>query len=91
MVRHLIDDVQLLYRQLIYLVQDVDARDVSSVALNDINELVNASVTSHEHVSTHDLVLSADREDDLGSEHGLRHHRLEVNWAFILASNNRIE
>lgn len=85
-MRQLINDIQLLNSQLINLVQDVDAGDILSVAFNDIDQLINGSITSAEDISTHDLVLLADGLDNLVSQDGLRNHGLEVDGTLVSTS-----
>ncbi len=65
MMWHLIDDVQLLDRQLIDLIQHIDTRDVTTISFNHIDELVDGRVTAAEDVSAHDAIFLADRVHDL--------------------------
>lgn len=89
MMWHLIDDVQLLDRQLVDLIQHIDTRDVSTVSFNHIDELIDGRVTAAEDVSAHDAVFLADRVHDLLCQDRLRDHRLEVNRTLLLASIKR--
>ena len=51
------DDVQLLDADLVDLVEDVDAGDVGSVALDNINQFVRSSITAEGDVSVGDPVF----------------------------------
>ena len=84
MMRHLVDDVELLDGQLVDLVQHVDAGDVPAIALDHVDELVDRGVASAEDVAAHDLVLPANGVYYLMSQHGLRDHGLEINRALVL-------
>lgn len=50
MVRHLIDNIKLLDRQLIDLIEHIDARDVLAVAFNDIDQLIDCGITPTENI-----------------------------------------
>lgn len=82
---HLVDDIELLDGQLVYLVQHVNAWNVASIAFNHVNELVDRRIAATEYVAAHYLVLAANRVHDLVCEHRLAHHRLEVDGALIFA------
>ena len=60
-MRNLVDDVELLYRDLIDLVQDVDARYIDSVAFNDVDQIIHAGVASYDYVSIVDAILAENR------------------------------
>mmetsp|Transcript_9571 Transcript_9571/g.23022 ORF Transcript_9571/g.23022 Transcript_9571/m.23022 type:complete len:257 (-) Transcript_9571:385-1155(-) len=62
-VRELVDDVELLERDLVDLVDGVDARDVHSGALDHVHHVVNATVALEMDVGVVDAVLGADGLD----------------------------
>lgn len=82
---HLIDDVQLLDGQLVDLVQNIDARYVSPVAFDDVDELVDGGITSAENIAAHYFIFPANRVDDLVGQDRLLHHRLKVYGTFVFA------
>ena len=57
-VRNLGDEIQLLDRDLINLVEDVQARHVNTVTLDHINQLINGGVTLERDIGVMDLVLA---------------------------------
>ena len=61
MVRHLIDDVQFLDGELVDLVQHIYTRDVSAVAFDHIDQLVDRGIAAAEDIRRHDLVFSYSR------------------------------
>lgn len=83
-VRHLIDNIQLLDGKLVDLVQHVYARDVAAVALDDVDQLVDRGIAATEDVGRVDLVLLAYEVHHLVRQDGLGDHGLEVNGAFLL-------
>ncbi len=89
-VRDLVDDVQLLDRYLVNLVQQVDARDVDSVSLDNVNQIVGRGVVSQRDVRVVDLVLGQDRADEVEVELALRDERLEVDAALVLLAEDDV-
>lgn len=85
MVRHLVNDVQLLDSELVNLVQDINTRDIVAIAFNDIDQLIDGGITTTENIRRHDAIFSADGVDQLGCEDALRNHGLEVDRTAILA------
>lgn len=87
-MRHLVNDVELLNGQLVDLVEHVYARHVAAVALNHVDQLVDGRIAAAKHIRGVDFVFAANGVHDLVGQHGLRHHRLEVDGTFVLASGS---
>lgn len=49
-MRDFVDNVQLLNRDLINLVEDVDARNIDAISLNCVNQVVGSSVAAHRNI-----------------------------------------
>lgn len=69
---NLTDDIQLLNCDLVYLVQDIDAWDVNTVALNNVNQIITGSIVLERHVSIRDFVLGQNSFHSLGVQFTLR-------------------
>jgi len=85
-VRHLVQEVELLNGDGVDLVEDVEAGDVHSVLFNDINQLVHGGVLTEVDVAVGHLVLVEDAPDGVISHFGhVQAHLLsDVNATFIL-------
>lgn len=83
-VRNLVDHVQLLDADLIDLVEQVDARDVNPVALDDVDEVVGRRVVLEHDVRVVDLVLAQNRLHRVQIQLRLGHRRVQVDSAFVL-------
>lgn len=59
-MRHLIQQLQLLYTDLVNLVDHIDAWHVHSVAFNHIDQVIDGGVASEMQVSIRDLIFMAD-------------------------------
>jgi hypothetical protein len=81
----LINDIKFLNCELINLVEDVNARDISTVSFNNINKLIDCGIAAAKHVSTHDLILTTNGVHQLVRENGLWDHCLKVNGSFLFA------
>lgn len=57
-MRNLVNDVQLLDRNLIDLVETVDARNVDSIAFDDVYQVVDGGVASHYDIGVVDSVFA---------------------------------
>lgn len=57
-MRNLVNDVQLLDRNLIDLVETVDARNVDSIALDDVYQVVDGGVASHYDIGVVDSIFA---------------------------------
>ena len=84
-VRTPVNNVKFLNTDLVDLVQHINARDVDSVTLDDVNELVDRCIAPEVHVAVRNAVLGTDRFDSL-----VRHvchlgvHRLDhVHATFV--------
>ncbi|KAJ8530370.1 hypothetical protein ON010_g14542 [Phytophthora cinnamomi] len=89
-MRDLVDDGQLLDRELVDLVEHVEARDVDAVALDLVDELVHGHVGAQRHVGVVDLVLVQDLVDRVGVQLALRDRGLEVDAAALLAAEDHV-
>mmetsp|Transcript_11487 Transcript_11487/g.20786 ORF Transcript_11487/g.20786 Transcript_11487/m.20786 type:complete len:266 (+) Transcript_11487:198-995(+) len=72
-VRQLVQDVELLQRDLVHLVDSVDAGDVDAAALDHVHQLVHAAVLLEVHVRVVDAVLGAHRLHVVQVQLGVRH------------------
>ena len=91
-MRAFVYDVQLLDGNLINLVQHIDARNVDSVALNHVNQLINCRVASDVNVGIGESVLFANSYDCLIAHVGqFESERLyNVETTFFLSLNNDV-
>mmetsp|Transcript_24820 Transcript_24820/g.42020 ORF Transcript_24820/g.42020 Transcript_24820/m.42020 type:complete len:208 (-) Transcript_24820:596-1219(-) len=80
---HLINDVKLLYRQLIDLVQHVEGWDIATISFQHINKLINSGITPANDVGTHNAVLFTNGLDHFLRKSSLWHHCLEVDGTFL--------
>mmetsp|Transcript_17299 Transcript_17299/g.45121 ORF Transcript_17299/g.45121 Transcript_17299/m.45121 type:complete len:290 (-) Transcript_17299:301-1170(-) len=84
-VRHLVDDVKLLDRDLVNLVQHVDHWDVHPVPLDDIDEVVDGEVLGVEpHVGVVAAVLRQHLPDRLQIKVLLLPDRRQIDPALVL-------
>jgi hypothetical protein len=89
-VRQLIKNVELLERDLIDLVQHVDARNVHAIALDDVDQLVDARVAPQADIGVVDLVLGADGLDGLKVEFGRGDSVSEVEASLLLPPERNV-
>mmetsp|Transcript_12242 Transcript_12242/g.28726 ORF Transcript_12242/g.28726 Transcript_12242/m.28726 type:complete len:246 (-) Transcript_12242:285-1022(-) len=85
-VRHLVDDVQLLDGQLVDLVHHVQRRHVLAVVVDHVDELVRVVVPAQDDVRRGDAELLEDLGALVSRESlGLRDQLLVVDPAFVLS------
>tara|TARA_B110000503_G_C7064789_1_gene378261 strand:- start:718 stop:897 length:180 start_codon:yes stop_codon:yes gene_type:complete len=59
-MRVLINDIKFLNTDLINLIENINARHIDSISLNDINQLVNGCIAPEMDIGVGQLVLLAD-------------------------------
>ncbi len=62
-MRNFVDNVQLLNRDLINLVEDVDARNIDTIALDCINQVICSSIAAQRYISIVHTVFSENSLD----------------------------
>lgn len=62
-VRYLVDNIELFDRDLIDFVETINTRYVDSIALDDVDEIVDSCVTSDYDICVVDSILAQDRLD----------------------------
>jgi len=76
-VRDSVENVEFGDSDLIDLVEHVNARDVETIAFDDIDEIISSSIAAKRDIGVGDLVLVADGLDGIfvhvGLSHGARH------------------
>lgn len=58
-MRTLVNDIELLNRDLIYFIQDINARNINSITFNHINQFVDCRVTSEVNVTIWEPIFCA--------------------------------
>lgn len=94
MMRHLIDDVEFLNRQLIDFIQNINAGNISSISFDDVDQLINGGVTATNNICAHDAILSTYSLNYRSGQISLGNHGLKVDRPFLSSStgnNNSFE
>lgn len=83
-VRDFVDDVQLLDADLIDFVEQVDARDIDAVPLDDVDQVVGRRVVPQRDVGVVHLVLGQNGLHGVQVELGLGDGGVEVDASLVL-------
>jgi len=83
-MRNSVKDVELGDCDLIDLVEHVDARDVETVAFDDIDEIISSSIATKRDICIGDLVLIADGLDGVFIHMSLRYGTRDSDATLLL-------
>merc|ERR1719264_128623 len=89
-VGNLGDDFKLFNRDLVNLVQQVDAGYVVPVPLDNVDEIVNSGVAAKSDVSIGNSVFPEDLLDQIKVKLGLGHHDLQVDPPLVLLLEDNV-
>ena len=89
-MRNGFDEIELLDRDLVDLVHNVDGRGVDSVSLDDVDKFVDRRVAAEDDVRVQDLVLVQDRLDRLLVQVAQRDARADVESSPLLLAESDV-